>query len=84
MGNDPDINELPRLERLCLEQAEECATPAAKTALRNLAADYRAASDGGRLFPDVVSVGMLQDVRYISTHERGGEVDAPENREPDC
>jgi hypothetical protein len=26
---------------------------------------------------------MLQDVRYISTHERGGEVDAPENREAD-
>jgi hypothetical protein len=27
MERDRDIDELRRLERLCLEQAEECATP---------------------------------------------------------
>jgi hypothetical protein len=39
-----DIDELRRLERLCLEQAEKCTTPEGKTALRSMAADYRAAA----------------------------------------
>jgi hypothetical protein len=43
MENDLDVQELRRLERLCLEKAEQCATAAAKSALCNLAADYRAA-----------------------------------------
>jgi hypothetical protein len=43
MDNDLDIDELLRLERACMERAEECTSAAAKSALRNLAADYRAA-----------------------------------------
>lgn len=45
MRTDPDIDELRRLERVCLEQAEECATPEGKAALLSMAADYRAAAE---------------------------------------
>jgi hypothetical protein len=40
--SDLDIDELRQLERLCLEQAEKCARPEGRTALRSLAQDYRA------------------------------------------
>ena len=33
MGTDPDIDKLRRLEQVCLEQAEQCATPEARAAL---------------------------------------------------
>jgi hypothetical protein len=56
MKNDlDDIDELQRLELSCLEQADKCASAAAKSALRNLAADYRTAIDwiaGPDSFPD--------------------------------
>jgi hypothetical protein len=38
------IRELRRLEQLCLEQAEESATPEGQTALRELAENYAAAA----------------------------------------
>lgn len=40
--SDLDVDELIRLERLCLEQAEVCPRPEGRTALRSLAEDYRA------------------------------------------
>jgi Spy/CpxP family protein refolding chaperone len=43
-GNDLNIDELRRLERFCLEQAEEAGTPEGRAALQSLAADYRAAA----------------------------------------
>ena len=45
MGNERDIDELRRLERLCLEQAKEASTPEGKAALLIMAADYRAAAE---------------------------------------
>jgi hypothetical protein len=45
MERDRDIDELRRLERFCLEQAEECATAEGKAALLSMAADYRAAAE---------------------------------------
>jgi hypothetical protein len=45
MGTDFDIDELRRLERLCLEQAEEAGMPEGKAALLSMAADYRAAAE---------------------------------------
>jgi hypothetical protein len=42
MRNNLDTDEMLRLERLCLEQAEECATAEGRAALRILAANYRA------------------------------------------
>jgi hypothetical protein len=45
MGNNLDIDELRRLERVCLEQAEEAATPEGRAALLQLAANYRAEAD---------------------------------------
>jgi hypothetical protein len=48
MGNDPDVEELRRLERVCLEQAELCETPEGKAALLSMAADYRARRPSGR------------------------------------
>ena len=43
--SDRDIDELRRLERLCLEQAEECATAEGNAVLLSMAADYRAAAE---------------------------------------
>jgi hypothetical protein len=40
--SDFDVDELRRLERQCLEQAQECARPEGRTALLSLAVDYRA------------------------------------------
>jgi hypothetical protein len=45
MPTDPDIDELRRLEQVCLEQAEQCATPEGRAALLSMAADYRAAAE---------------------------------------
>jgi hypothetical protein len=45
MGHDRDIEELRRLERLCLEQAKEAATPECRAALHRMAADYRTAAE---------------------------------------
>jgi hypothetical protein len=45
MEHDLDIDELRRLERFCLEQADECARAEAKAALLSLAADYHAAAE---------------------------------------
>jgi hypothetical protein len=45
MGSKRDIDELRRLERLCLEQAERCVVEEAGEALRELAGNYRAAAD---------------------------------------
>jgi hypothetical protein len=45
MRNNLDTDEMLRLERLCLEQAEECATAEGRAALHILAANYRAAAD---------------------------------------
>ena len=38
--SDFDVDELRRLERQCLEQAQECARPEGRTALLSLAVDY--------------------------------------------
>ena len=44
MRNDHD--ELPRLERICLEQAELCRDDASRAAYLSMAENYRAAADG--------------------------------------
>jgi len=43
-ASDHDVDELRRLERLCLEQAKECVTPEGRAALLSLAGNYRAAA----------------------------------------
>jgi hypothetical protein len=45
MGTNLNIDELRRLEQLCLEQAAECVTAEGRAALLSMAADYRAAAD---------------------------------------
>jgi hypothetical protein len=43
MAHDPNKDELRRLERFCMEQAQECATAEGRVALLSMGADYRAA-----------------------------------------
>jgi hypothetical protein len=43
-GNINDRDEMLRLEQLCLEQAELCATSEGKQALRHMAATYHQAA----------------------------------------
>ena len=45
MAHDPNKDELRRLERFCMEQAQECATAEGRAALLSMAADYRAAAE---------------------------------------
>ena len=40
-----ESNEWQRLERVCLEQADRCALPAARAAFQELAAKYRKLAD---------------------------------------
>jgi hypothetical protein len=40
-----ESNEWLRLERVCLEQADQCDLPAARTAFEELAATYRRLAD---------------------------------------
>jgi len=68
MKNDlDDIDELQRLELSCLEQADKCASAAAKSALRNLAADIVLQSIG---LLALIHSRMLTGVRQPANQTR--------------
>jgi hypothetical protein len=59
-GNDRNVEELRRLERVCLEQAELCETPEGKAALLSMAADYRLQQNESRRQPRRVNRAVAQ------------------------